>query len=241
MTVVGLQLTGDDFANYQLTGDQFTGSASINAPLYTPVGLLGKAEGVNGTAMIANRPEVRPGEATLRATLPVATSALLTINSGSAPFMDGSANVPLRGDLLSANGSLSLALEDEAAQPVAKKVLNVYSSQVGKEPQAVGKYSASDMGNNILLEKVASTLRTLPVLQHEAAARSEGSVALGTGELLRLNVSMLKDATLLVEAAPVNQTLSNEELATYGLAIAKQRLGVTVDAIQTVVDRKSVV
>ena len=235
VTVVGLQLTGDDFANYLLTGDQFTGSASINAPLYTPVGLLGKSEGVNGTAMVANRPEVRPGEAISRATWPVASSALLTNNSGSAPVMDGTANVPLRADVLSANGSLSLAMEDEAAQPVAKKVLNVYSSQVGKEPQAVGKYSASDMGNNILLEKVASTLRNLPILQREAATRSEGSVALGSGELLRINVSMHKDATLLVEAAPVGQAVSNEELATYGLAIAKQRLGITVESIQTVV------
>lgn len=236
VTVVGLQLTGDDLANYQLASDQVSGSASVEAPLYTPVGLLGKTEGANGTALTVNQPQTRPGQVTPRSTQPMATSALVSNDVTTAPgALDLAASEPLRGGLLTANGNVSLTVEDGVSMPAAKNVLNLYSSQVGKELQAQGKYAASDMGNNILLEKVASSLRNLPKLHDEGATRSHGSVALGTGELLLIGVSMLKDATLLVEAEPVNQSLSNEELATYGLAIAKQRLGITVDSINNVV------
>ncbi|WP_057024049.1 YDG domain-containing protein [Pseudomonas synxantha] len=236
VAVIGLQLIGNDFANYQLASDRVSGSASVDAPLYTPVGLLGKTEGANGTALTANQPQTRPDQAAARYTQPMAATALVTNESAITPrALDIGANAPLRGDLLSANGNFSLVVEDGVSTPATKNVLNLYSSHAGKELLGQGKYAASDMGNNILLEKVASTLRNLPMLQEQGVSRSQGSVALGTGELLLISVSMLKDATLLVEAEPVTQALSNEELATYGLAIAKQHLGVTVDSIKNVV------
>ncbi|WP_236100867.1 YDG domain-containing protein [Pseudomonas argentinensis] len=236
--VTDLQLLGDDAGNYLLADQPVTGTASIQPPIQPPVGLINAPEGANGTGNAVKRPDnqvVVLGPASVQV-LPSTALFSDTPNLATSPagLVTGDALV-LQDAVLSGNGRMSLALTEGSAEPAVSKSLDIYRTRAGEPLRGEGQYAATDLGNSITLELAATGSRQAPVLQRAGGKSAEGSVAMANGQRLDLQVTLMNDGVLLVQVPQHASDLDSDELAAYGLAVAKQRLGTSVQSIETVV------
>ncbi|UCJ18861.1 filamentous hemagglutinin N-terminal domain-containing protein [Pseudomonas sp. MM211] len=238
VSVTDLQLQGGDASNYLLADQPVIGVASIQPPFFTPVGLINAPEGVNGTGVAVKRPDnqvIVEGQATVQ---PILSTALFsdTPSLATTPASIGMGDaLVLQDAVLTGNGRMSLALLDGRSEPAVRKSLAIYRTRSGEPLSAEGQYAATDMGNSITLELADTGSRQAPVLQRSGSRSVEGVVTLANGQLLNLQVTVLSDGVLMVQVPLMASDIPSDELAAYGLAVAKKRLGTSVRNIETVV------
>jgi hypothetical protein len=116
-----------------------------------------------------------------------------------------------------------------------RKSLALYRTRAGEPLSGEGQYSATDLGNSFTLELANADNRQAPVLQGSDARSVEGSVVLANGNRLSLQVTLLSDGVLLVQVPLMASDIASDELAAYGLAVAKKRLGTSVRSLEAVV------
>ncbi|MDP9783547.1 YDG domain-containing protein [Pseudomonas fluorescens] len=238
VSVIDLLLQGDDAANYQLADQPLVGTASIQQPYYTPVGLIGSAQGANGTDVALERPDNQMVVEGLFTAQPIPSTALFSdtpnLTNVAANFVDVN-DLVLQDTVLNGNGRMSLALADGVSEPAVRKSLALYRTRAGEPLSGEGQYSATDLGNSFTLELANADNRQAPVLQGSDARSVEGSVVLANGNRLSLQVTLLSDGVLLVQVPLMASDIASDELAAYGLAVAKKRLGTSVRSLEAVV------
>ncbi|QTN46158.1 filamentous hemagglutinin N-terminal domain-containing protein [Ectopseudomonas mendocina] len=238
VSITDLQLLGDDAGNYQLSDQPVIGVASIQQPFLPPAGLINAPEGANGTGDAVKRPDNQLVVLEPASVQPLPSTVLFsdTPSLATSPvgLTTGDALV-LQDAVLSGNGRMSLALADGRSEPAVRKSLDIYRTRAGEPLRSEGQYAATDLGSSITLELANTGSRQVPVLQRAGARSAEGSVALANGQRLGLQVTLMNDGVLLVQVPPLANDLDSDELAAYGLAVAKKRLGVSVRSIETVV------
>ncbi|NQD80108.1 filamentous hemagglutinin, partial [Pseudomonas sp. CrR14] len=238
VSIVDLQLLGNDAGNYELADQPVIGIANVQPPLFTPVGLINAPEGANGTGTAVKRPDNQAVGFDPASVQPLPSTALFSdmpsIATSPVSSAAGDALV-LQDAVLSGNGRMSLSLADGRSEPAVRKSLHLYSTHGGEPLRSEGQYAATDLGNSVALELANRGSRQAPVLQQAGARSAEGSVALANGKLMSIQVSVMKNGVLLVEVPSQAGDFNSDELAAYGLAIAKKRLGVSINSIETVV------
>ena len=238
VSIVDLQLLGNDAGNYQLADQPVIGIANVQPPFFTPVGLINAPEGANGTGTAVKRPDNQAVGFDPASVQPLPSTALFSdmpsIATSPVSSAAGDALV-LQDAVLSGNGRMSLSLADGRSEPAVRKSLHLYSTHGGEPLRSEGQYAATDLGNSVALELANRGSRQAPVLQQAGARSAEGSVALANGKLISIQVSVMKNGVLLVEVPSQAGDFNSDELAAYGLAIAKKRLGVSINSIETVV------
>ena len=233
---VNLQLVGDDADNYTLADSPVIGEATIQAPYYVPAGLIAEPSGANGTELSRDRSTNRPVLEASTGTWPALADALYTLPERSElPLGSGEATTVVRGSSLSKGAIMSLALEDAQPEPASTNTLALYDRDPGQPLRGQGLYSATDLGSSITLEREASLVGQSPLLERSSIVSSNGIVPLAGGTWLKLQVALLKGGALLVEVDQEGAELSTEEIAAYGLAVSKKRLGMNVQALRSVV------
>ncbi|WP_445577358.1 Filamentous hemagglutinin [Pseudomonas sp. E141] len=238
VSVIDLLLQGEDAANYQLADQPVQGTASVEAPFYTPVGLINVAQGANGTEVAIKRPGDQVVVEGLSPAQPIPSTALFSdtpnLTNVAANFVSVN-DLVLQDAVLNGNGRMSLAVADGVSEPAVQKSLAVYRTRAGEPLSGEGQYSATDLGNSLTLELANAGNRQAPVLQRSGASSVEGSVALVNGNRLSLQVTLLSDGVLLVQVPPMASDIASDELAAYGLVVAKKLLGTSVRSIDAVV------
>ncbi|MCG6538459.1 YDG domain-containing protein, partial [Pseudomonas sp. KSR10] len=234
---VELQLAGGDADNYTLADSPVFGEATIQAPYYVPAGLIAEPSGANGTELSRDRSTNRPVLETSIGPWPVLADTLYNIvpERSEPPQGSGEAATVVRGSALSMGTILSLTLEDTRLEPASTNTLALYDRDPGQPLRGQGLYSATDLGSSITLEREASLVGQSPLLERSSIVSSHGVVPLAGGTWLNLQVALLKGGALLIEVGQTGAGLTSEEIAAYGLAVSKKRLGVNVQALRTVV------
>jgi len=238
VAVIDLQLLGDDAANYQLADQPVVGVASIQPPMLPPVGLINTPEGANGTGTAVKRPDNQPVAFEPASHQPLPSTALFSDTPSLATSPVGvtvADALVLQDAVLSGNGRMSLALADRPSEPAVRKSLHIYRTRAGEPLRGEGQYAATDLGSSITLELADAGTRQAPVLQAAGAKSAQGSVALASGQRLSLQVTLMADGVLLVQVPQEAGSLDSDELAAYGLAVAKKNLGTSVNSIEHVV------
>ncbi|KAB0550135.1 filamentous hemagglutinin N-terminal domain-containing protein [Pseudomonas argentinensis] len=238
VTVIDLQLLGDDAANYQLADQPVVGVASIQPPMLPPAGLINTPEGANGTGTAVKRPDNQPVVFEPASHQPLPSTALFsdTPSLATSPVNAAGADaLVLQDAVLSGNGRMSLALANGPSEPAVRKSLHIYRTRAGEPLRGEGQYAATDLGSSITLELADAGSRQAPVLQAAGAKSTQGSVALASGQRLSLQVTVMADGVLLVQVPQEAGSLDSDELAAYGLAVAKKSLGTSVNSIEHVV------
>ena len=238
VTVIDLQLLGDDAANYQLADQPVVGVASIQPPMLPPAGLINTPEGANGTGTAVKRPDNQPVVFEPASHQPLPSTALFsdTPSLATSPVNAAGADaLVLQDAVLSGNGRMSLALANGPSEPAVRKSLHIYRTRAGEPLRGEGQYAATDLGSSITLELADAGSRQAPVLQAAGAKSAQGSVALASGQRLSLQVTLMADGVLLVQVPQEAGSLDSDELAAYGLAVAKKSLGTSVNSIEHVV------
>ncbi|MEQ9727307.1 YDG domain-containing protein [Pseudomonas sp. WHRI 8822A] len=238
VTVIDLQLLGDDAANYQLADQPVVGVASIQPPMLPPAGLINTPEGANGTGTAVKRPDNQPVVFEPASHQPLPSTALFsdTPSLATSPVNAAGADaLVLQDAVLSGNGRMSLALANGPSEPAVRKSLHIYRTRAGEPLRGEGQYAATDLGSSITLELADAGSRQAPVLQAAGAKSAQGSVALASGQRLSLQVTVMADGVLLVQVPQEAGSLDSDELAAYGLAVAKKSLGTSVNSIEHVV------
>ncbi len=238
VTVIDLQLLGDDAANYQLADQPVVGVASIQPPMLPPAGLINTPEGANGTGTAVKRPDNQPVVFEPASHQPLPSTALFsdTPSLATSPVNAAGADaLVLQDAVLSGNGRMSLALANGLSEPAVRKSLHIYRTRAGEPLRGEGQYAATDLGSSITLELADAGSREAPVLQAAGAKSAQGSVALVSGQRLSLQVTVMADGVLLVQVPQEAGSLDSDELAAYGLAVAKKSLGTSVNSIEHVV------
>ncbi|WP_434579509.1 filamentous hemagglutinin N-terminal domain-containing protein [Pseudomonas sp. Z5-35] len=238
VSVINLLLHGADAANYQLADQLQVGTANIDPSFHTPVGLINVAPGANGTEVAIKRPGDRVVAEGLSPAQPIPSTALFSdtpnLTDVAANFV-GVNQLVLQDAVLNGNGRMSLALADGVAEPAVQKSLALYRTRAGEPLNGEGQYSATDLGNSLTLELIDAGNRQAPVLQGSGSGSVEGSVAMANGNRLSLQVTLLGDGVLLVKVPAVASDIASNELAAYGLVVAKRRLGISVRSIEAVI------
>ncbi|MCL6693469.1 YDG domain-containing protein [Pseudomonas sp. R3.Fl] len=238
VSAVDLLLAGGDAGNYRIDPAQLQGTGSIEAPLYNPVGLINEPKGANATAVAVEQQSQRVQVTAPTDSLPQASTQLFSDASRQAA---APADIPVGSELLlqdavlSGGGRQSLMLDDAPAELAQVNTLALFRVDVGSEPSGKGLFRATDLGNSITLEPVSAARQQAPDLGQETGQWASGAVARANGELLPLKVALVKDGTLRVAVRGLDDDDSDEDLASFGLALAKQRLGVTVPGVRAVV------
>ncbi|MER0042844.1 YDG domain-containing protein [Pseudomonas sp. MGal98] len=238
VTVIDLQLLGDDAANYQLADQPVVGVASIQPPMLPPAGLINTPEGANGTGTAVKRPDNQPVVFEPASHQPLPSTALFsdTPSLATSPVNAAGADaLVLQDAVLSGNGRMSLALANGPSEPAVRKSLHIYRTRAGEPLRGEGQYAATDLGSSITLELADAGSGQAPVLQAAGAKSAQGSVALASGQRLSLQVTLMADGVLLVQVPQEAGSLDSDELAAYGLAVAKKSLGTSVNSIEHVV------
>ncbi|WP_416637792.1 YDG domain-containing protein [Pseudomonas sp. OHS18] len=238
VTVIDLQLLGDDAANYQLADQPVVGVASIQPPMLPPAGLINTPEGANGTGTAVKRPDNQPVVFEPASHQPLPSTALFsdTPSLATSPVNAAGADaLVLQDAVLSGNGRMSLALANGPSEPAVRKSLHIYRTRAGEPLRGEGQYAATDLGSSITLELADAGSGQAPVLQAAGAKSAQGSVALASGQRLSLQVTLMADGVLLVQVPQEAGSLDSDELAAYGLAVAKKNLGTSVNSIEHVV------
>ncbi|XEG69687.1 YDG domain-containing protein [Pseudomonas sp. abacavir_1] len=238
VSAVDLLLAGGDAGNYRIDPAQLQGTGSIEAPLYNPVGLINEPKGANATAVAVEQQSQRVQVTAPTDSLPQASTQLFSDASRQAA---APADIPVGSELLlqdavlSGGGRQSLMLDDAPAELAQVNTLALFRVDVGSEPSGKGLFRATDLGNSITLEPVSAARQQAPDLGQETGQWASGAVARANGELLPLKVALVKDGTLRVAVRGLDDDDSDEDLASFGLALAKQRLGVTVPGVRAIV------
>ncbi|EJL02758.1 hemagglutinin family protein [Pseudomonas fluorescens Q2-87] len=238
VSVINLLLHGDDAANYQLADQLQVATASIEPSFHTPVGLINVAPGANGTEVAINRPgdwvavEVQSPAQSIPSTALFSDTPDLT--NVAANFV-GVNELVLQDAVLNGNGRMSLALADGVSEPAVQKSLALYRTRAGEPLSGEGQYSATDLGNSLTLELIDGGSHQTPVLQGSGGGSVEGSVAMASGQRLNLQVNLLSGGVLMVKVPPAASDIATDELAAYGLVVAKKRLGISVRNIEAVI------
>ena len=238
VSVINLLLHGDDAANYQLADQLQVGTANIEPSFHTPVGLINDAPGANGTEVAINRPgdwvavEVHSPAQSIPSTALFSDTPDLT--NVAANFV-GVNELVLQDAVLNGNGRMSLALADGVSEPAVQKSLALYRTRAGEPLSGEGQYSATDLGNSLTLELIDGGSHQTPVLQGSGGGSVEGSVAMASGQRLNLQVNLLSGGVLMVKVPPAASDIATDELAAYGLVVAKKRLGISVRNIEAVI------
>ena len=239
----GLSLTGADSGNYALDIQAEVGKGDIAAN-YSPVALVAPTQGVNGTAR-ADQNASRSGNH-------IAGGGIATLDTTPQPvagLYDGpragntmqatndvdTATPVLGTSIVRANGWTSLALGDEKREPAVHNTLVVFRAETADKLDNRGTYEVVDQGNDIALEGVATLGWKTPDLGVQGGEWVRGVVARADGELVEMRVRLLDDGTLLVNLPSNVAQQRDEDAASYGLAVAKKRLGVPVQTIKAVV------
>ncbi|WP_233828746.1 YDG domain-containing protein [Paraburkholderia sp. ZP32-5] len=239
----GLSLTGADKGNYVLDTQAAIGTGDISTN-YSPVALVAPTQGVNGTARSdqnasgSGNHAAGDSVATL-GTTPQSVAGLydgLPGSNTSQGMHDVDTATPvLDTSIVRANGWTSLALGDEKEEPAAHNTLVVFRAESADKLDNKGTYEVVDKGNDIALEGVATLGSNTPDLGVAGGEWVRGVVARADGELLEMRVRLLNDGTLLVNLPSNVSQQRDEDAAGYGLAVARKRLGVHVQAIKAVV------
>ncbi|MCP1645698.1 filamentous hemagglutinin family protein [Pseudomonas citronellolis] len=238
VSAIDLLLAGGDAGNYRIDPAQLQGTGTIEAPLYNPVGLINEPKGANATAVAVEQQSQRVQVTAPTDSLPQASTQLFSDASRQAA---APADIPVGSELLlqdavlSGGGRQSLMLDDAPAELAQVNTLALFRVDVGSEPSGKGLFRATDLGNSITLEPVSAARQQAPDLGQETGQWASGAVARANGELLPLKVALVKDGTLRVAVRGLDDDDSDEDLASFGLALAKQRLGVTVPGVRAVV------
>ena len=233
VTLSEVLLAGADAGNYRVDPALVLGQGVIEPSLYTPVGLIAEPQGANGTAQLIER--------TTTLTLaqpfvngPVPSAALYTDATAPAAHDAGSA-VVMFDTVLSSHGRFSLALSDKTAEHALERTLGLYRVEMGSHPEGSGSYRATDLGDSITLEPVEAAIQALPDLSGSNSGWVAATVPDSHGASVSIKVMLFDNGTLVVAAPVQSRDSSDEELASYGLALAKLRLEATLPGINAVV------
>jgi filamentous hemagglutinin family protein len=255
VTVGALSLAGRDAGNYALDRAVTSGSASI-VPLRNDTSaataLIATPVGANGTAVITTRtlePAPAPTDTTAQASLAVLVTGRATapttpqatpaaVAAGAAPALVQSPLV-LTDAVLTSQGRTSLALENgvPAAVPLESSV-PIYSERASQgAPKSEGRYTVVDRGTDVSLALVANAASLAPpaATSSSGARTTETAVLQADGGALALRVTLLTDGTLTVQVPDASAVLNAETLTAYALATAKDRFGITVQAVKAVI------
>ncbi|WP_434773245.1 YDG domain-containing protein [Pseudomonas entomophila] len=226
-------LTGADAGNYRIDPVLLLGHGAIEPSQYIPVGLIAPAQGINGTAQIVERNSALTLDHPL-VTGPVSSAALYT--NTTVPAADLGAESALMFDtVLSSNGRFSLALAKQPAERELVSTLGLYRVELGAQPEGKGSYRATDLGNSITLEPANAAIQALPNLSGSNSGWVSATVPDNNGGSVSVKVMLFGNGTLWVTVPVQSESSSDEELASYGLAVAKVRLKATVPGIKAVV------
>lgn len=235
-----------------------TAVAAITVP-YSPVGTVAPTQGVNGTADTTDVAQSSIGntssstKAGSGSPLSSPSSVLYTFGAGAEM---ANANSPVTGSvpvlqtsLLSANGSTSLNISGVSGKPGAQdptpfqqgqdnlnlaESITVYRSQL-HEMHKRGTYDVTDQGSDIVLKTAQAHDARVPDLTTRGGEWKSQTVASADGEQFEIRVRMLNDGTLVVSIPADLWGQGDEDNASYGLAVAKQSLGVYVQAVKSIV------
>jgi hypothetical protein len=124
-----------------------------------------------------------------------------------------------------------------AAVPLENSV-PIYSERASQgAPKSEGRYTVVDRGTDVSLALVgnAASVAPLAVAASSGARTTETAVLQADGGALALRVTLLADGTLTVQVPDASAVLNAETLTAYALATAKDRFGITVQAVKAVV------
>ena len=214
--------------------------------------LIATPVGANGTAVIATRtlePAPASTDTTAQASLAILVTGRATVpttmqatsaaaSAGNAPAQ-AQAPLVLTDAVLTSQGRLSLALENGVAAAVpTESSVPIYSERANQgAPRSEGRYTVTDRGTDVSLALVADAASpAAPVVTSSAGTRTaETAVLQADGGALALRVSLLADGTLTVQVPDAAAAQNAETLTAYALATAKDRFGITVQAIKAVI------
>ncbi|MBA1202186.1 hypothetical protein G7009_10520, partial [Pseudomonas capeferrum] len=226
-------LSGADAGNYRVDPALLLGQGVIEPSQYTPVGLIVEPQGTNGTARIIDRTRTLTLDQPF-VNSPVSSTALYT-NATVPAAEPGQGAAVLLDTILSSNGRFSLALSEQPAQHALESTLGLYRVESGARPEGRGSYRATDLGNSITLEPAEAMTEAVPNLSGSNSGWASATVPDSNGGSLSVKVMLFSNGTLWVTVPVQGDANSDEEVASYGLAVAKMRLNATVPGIKTVV------
>ncbi|AUA34561.1 filamentous hemagglutinin N-terminal domain-containing protein [Pseudomonas sp. SGAir0191] len=237
VSVAELLLSGADAGNYRIDPAMLVGEGVIEPVLFTPVGLITDAQGANGTALFVERSDALVADQ-LASSQQVANRPLYA-DATSATFDGRDAQALVLDTPLRSHGRLSLALADQAPEPTTRGTLGVFNLEQGDRAQLQGRYRAADLGNSITLESTTDAVQAVPDLSGNHSAWTRAEVRDGNGTAVTIQVMLFSNGTLRIDAPVPAAAVSDEELASQGLAVAKLRLKAGVAGIRAVLIERS--
>lgn len=198
--------------------------------------------GANGTRVVAVRSiDVVPPETAgnlVPAPLHLQVSSDTTGHSQTA--MAGQSDAPpalsLSNQVLTGGGRLSLATNDDALALPLTNSMSVYSLRSGQSMlKPEGHYAVTDQGDTVSMTLVGASRPSEAQRRQTDLATALASVAMNGGEMLSLRTTRQPDGLLTVHVPEPGAHLSADTITAYALVIARKSLGVSVQAVRSVV------
>ncbi|RQO41163.1 hypothetical protein DBV14_28755 [Variovorax sp. KBW07] len=144
----------------------------------------------------------------------------------------------LSNHVLTGGGHLSLATNDDALALPLTNSMSVYSLRIGQTVlQPEGHYAVTDQGDTVSLTLVGASRPSEVQGRQTDLATALASVAMSGGEMLSLRTTRHANGLLTVHVPEPGAHLSADTITAYALVIARKRLGVSVQAVRSVVVR----
>ncbi|MFX1680333.1 YDG domain-containing protein [Mitsuaria sp. CC2] len=147
------------------------------------------------------------------------------------------ANVGLE-QMLRDNGQISLAIDAPAYGQALQSQLPVYADQAGSAPTPLGMFRVDDLGDSLALKPVQQPVPAADAASGGVTRQLRAIVALGDERSATLDVVLLADGTLRVQAPATAAELDDDLVTTLALSALKQQTGIAPTSVRAVMLRR---
>ncbi|WP_343632466.1 YDG domain-containing protein [Roseateles sp.] len=139
---------------------------------------------------------------------------------------------------LSGNGQVSLAVDAPAYDQARQSQLPVYADRGEPVLQPLGMFRVDDLGDSLALKPLQQPVPATDRTSTGVTRQVRASVALDGGRSTTLDVVLMADGTLRVQAPDAAAALSDDLVAALALSALKQQTGVAPTSVRAVMLRR---
>ena len=139
---------------------------------------------------------------------------------------------------LSGNGQVSLAVDAPAYDQARQSQLPVYADKGEPVLQPLGMFRVDDLGDSLALKPLQQPVPATDRTSTGVTRQVRASVALDGGRSTTLDVVLMADGTLRVQAPDAAAALSDDLVAALALSALKQQTGVAPTSVRAVMLRR---
>ncbi|HEY1399530.1 YDG domain-containing protein, partial [Roseateles sp.] len=147
------------------------------------------------------------------------------------------ANVGLE-QMLRDSGQVSLAVDAPAYEQPRQSQMPVYADNGGSAPTPLGMFRVDDLGDSLALKPVQQPVPAAEAVSGGVSRQVRTIVALGGERSTTLDLVLMADGTLRVQAPAAASELDDDLVTTLALSALKQQTGIAPTSVRAVMLRR---